>query len=82
MTVDDLTCRAVAGLLTEYLEGALPASERSRLEQHLATCPNCTCYFDSLRLTIRLLGMLPPESIAPELMERLLAAFRGWRAAD
>lgn len=82
MAADDLTCRAAAELLTEYLEGALPPTERSRLERHLATCPNCTSYFDSLRMTIRLLGTLPPEAIAPELMERLLAAFRGWRAAD
>ena len=35
MTARDLTCREVIDLLTDYVEDALPAQERRRVEAHL-----------------------------------------------
>ena len=46
---DDLACINVVELVTDYLEGALPAVEARRLERHLATCPGCTEYLEQLR---------------------------------
>ena len=79
MSVEELGCQEVVELLTDYLEGALPAADRSRLEQHLAGCEGCSNYLEQLRTTIRLTGTLAEELIPPEAMRSLLAVFRAWR---
>jgi anti-sigma factor RsiW len=78
VTVRDLTCREVIDLLTDYVEDALPARERRRVEAHLATCEGCTTYLEQVWETIRLTGMLTEEQIPDEEKQRLLAAFRDW----
>ena len=35
-TSRELTCQELVELVTDYLEGALPAAERARFEAHLA----------------------------------------------
>lgn len=74
-----LTCREIVELLTDYLEGALIARERARVEEHLATCPGCRAYVEQLRTTIGMLGRLREEDVSPGLLSALLRAFRGWR---
>lgn len=74
-----LPCREVVELLTDYLEDALPAGERARVEEHLATCPDCTAYVEQLRTTIGMLGRLREEDVPPGIVGALLDAFRGWR---
>jgi predicted anti-sigma-YlaC factor YlaD len=75
----DFTCRELVELVTDYLEGALTPGDRRRFEQHLAICPGCRLYVDQMRTTIRAVGTLTEESIAPEGKEALLQAFRTWR---
>jgi anti-sigma factor RsiW len=76
-----LACREVVELLSDYLEGALPAVERARVEAHLETCPECVAYHDQLRATIGALGRLREDEVPVRVLERLMAAFRGWRRA-
>lgn len=78
MIPQDLTCREAIALLTDYVEDALPAGERRRVEAHLATCDGCTTYLEQVRETIRLTGMLTEEQIPDGEKQRLLAAFRDW----
>ncbi len=78
MTERALTCHEVIDILTDYLEEALPAEERRRVEEHLATCDGCTAYLETMRETIRLTGMLTEEQIPVEQKEQLLDAFRDW----
>jgi anti-sigma factor RsiW len=73
-----LTCRELVELVTDYLEGALPPSDRSRFDEHLTTCPYCRIYLDQIRQTILVLGHLPEDGIPPEALDELLARFRGW----
>jgi anti-sigma factor RsiW len=77
----EMTCRELVELVTNYLEGALPAPDRIRLEAHLVECPYCEEYIAQMRLTVMALGRLPPEPIDPAREEELLEAFRGWRRA-
>jgi anti-sigma factor RsiW len=74
-----MTCKELVEVITEYLEGTLPAEDRARFDRHLAGCEGCHAYLDQMRETIGALGRLPPESLSPEAESRLLAAFRGWR---
>ena len=78
MGTGELTCAEILELVTEYLEGALPAAEREAFERHLSGCDRCVLYLEQMRETIRLTGALREESLSPEVCEELLAAFRGW----
>jgi anti-sigma factor RsiW len=77
-TETGLTCHEVVELITDYLEDALPATERARVEEHLAGCEGCTHYLAQMRETIRLTGMLTEEQIPEEQKAELLDAFLGW----
>jgi predicted anti-sigma-YlaC factor YlaD len=75
----ELTCRELVELVTDYLEGVMPPEERVRFEQHLVICDGCRSHMDQMRRTVQLLGRLTEERIAPEAQRDLLAAFRNWK---
>ena len=79
MTPVEMNCQTLVELVTDYLEGALPAPDRERLEAHLAVCEGCTRYLEQIRTTIRVTGMLREEDLEPEARERLLDVYRAWR---
>jgi anti-sigma factor RsiW len=51
-------CADVVELVTEYLEGRLPDSERRRVDEHLTECDGCTAYVEQMRTTIAVSGQL------------------------
>jgi anti-sigma factor RsiW len=75
---EDLTCKELVELVTEYLEGALSPEDRDRFEQHIVLCDGCGSYLEQMRTTIALAGSLTEESIPAEAQERLLGIFRDW----
>lgn len=79
MTAEPLTCQMLVELVTEYLEGTMPPAERARFEAHLAVCPGCVTYVDQMRQTIRTLGALSADDLAPQAKDDLLVLFRTWR---
>jgi anti-sigma factor RsiW len=76
---EDLACTEEVEMMTDYLEGALPAAEARRLERHLETCPGCTEYLDQIRAVAGSLGGLTGDSISTEMRDGLIAAFRDFR---
>lgn len=79
---DDLACRELVELVTDYLEDVLSADDRARFDRHLATCPHCRTYLDEMRLTIELTGRLAEDDLPPESRDALLDAFRTWKATE
>jgi predicted anti-sigma-YlaC factor YlaD len=79
MATAEMTCKELVELITDYLEGRLPRSERRRFDEHVKQCKYCTTYLDQMRVTIRVLGRLREESIQPAAREELLSAFRDWK---
>lgn len=77
----EMACRELVEVVTDYLEGALSAHDRLRLEAHLAECQYCLDYIAQMRRTIEVLGKLPAQPVDPAQQEVLLDAFRGWRGA-
>jgi anti-sigma factor RsiW len=75
-----VTCIELVELVTDYLEGSMPADERARFDEHISGCEGCTTYLEQLRITIRLTGMLTEEQIGADTRAVLLDAFRDWRA--
>ena len=78
---DEMACRELVEVITDYLEGTMAEQDRRRFEAHLEACPYCVTYLEQMRETIESLGELTVESLSPRLREDLLAGFRGWRAA-
>lgn len=75
-TLRDLTCRELADLLMDYLDGALPPGERASFEAHLAECEDCLVYLRSYRVTVALGKTYgaPDEGAEPEMPEELVQA--------
>jgi anti-sigma factor RsiW len=79
--VEQLSCRELVELVTDYLEGALSEKERLRFEEHIGLCSGCRTYLEQIRQTISVLGHFPVEALSAEAENELLEAFRGWRSA-
>ena len=75
----DITCRELVELVTDYLEDALPTSDRLDFERHLVWCSWCRDYVDQVRATIELTGAAEDVDPSPPLREHLLDAFRDWK---
>ena len=58
----DLPCDEFVELVTDYLEDAVDARGRERIDDHLRLCEGCRTYLDQMRETIRALG----HAIGPE----------------
>jgi anti-sigma factor RsiW len=78
----ELTCAEVVELVTDYLEGRLPDYDRRRFDEHVAICEGCATYLEQMRATIATAGRVRAADLPPELGERLLQAFRGWRSGQ
>ncbi len=79
---EELACRQVVELITDYLEGALPRAQRRRLDAHLAGCEHCSESLEQMRATIRLTGRLEPQDLTPAMREEFSALYRRWRAQE
>ena len=71
-----MTCHDVAARVTEYLDGALSASERACFEAHLEECEDCRAYVAQFAATLNALVALRGDEPAPDALDALLDAFR------
>jgi anti-sigma factor RsiW len=72
-------CQQAVELVARYLEGALARDERRRFEARLRSCPNCSSYFEQIRMTIWLSGTIEPEDLTEEARAELTELYRRWR---
>jgi anti-sigma factor RsiW len=61
----DVACRDLVALITDYLDGTLPADWRPALDRHLADCDGCTTYVQQIRSTIDALKRLGTDQRPP-----------------
>lgn len=81
---DDLPCAVFVEMVTDYLDGAIPADLRARLDAHLGICPGCTSVLEQIERVVQLAGRLTEddvEALPDAEREQLLAAFRAARQA-
>jgi hypothetical protein len=79
MGVPELTCKELVEVVTDYLEGSMPAERRLLFEEHLAFCEGCQTYLEQLQETIRLAGTLVEDDLGSEARDALLGVFRDWK---
>jgi predicted anti-sigma-YlaC factor YlaD len=74
--MDQKTCHALLGSLSDYVDGAAEDELCAEIERHLASCEDCRIVVDTLRKTITLYkasaGQIQvPEEVRLHLFERL-----------
>lgn len=73
-------CRQIFALLSQYLDQELPARSCEEIRAHLADCPPCIEFLDSLKKTVTLChdceGSEKPAPLRGDTRERMLAAWR------
>jgi anti-sigma factor RsiW len=73
MTIE---CREVVQLVTDYLEDALDATTRTKLEAYLTVCDACAEYVRQIQATLRSVGHIRPDTLSPQVQADIVAAFR------
>ena len=68
-----MTCRDVAEMLVDFVEGELPEQEMLILQRHICACPPCMFYLETYHTTIQVTHALPEEPLPPEFEARLRA---------
>jgi anti-sigma factor RsiW len=79
MSTEALNCNELVELVTEYLEGTLPPTERRRFEEHLGVCSGCRTYLAQMRQVVQAVGRLTEANIEPSARDDLLQLFRDWK---
>jgi anti-sigma factor RsiW len=78
-----IACREVVDVATDYLEGELTDPLLSLLEEHLPECDGCTEYLEQLRHTVRALRALPEARRSESAqLDELKRIFRAWADSD
>ncbi len=69
-----MNCKKVILELSTYLDGALDATVRIDLEQHLMRCTDCRLVVDTTRKTIQIFCNSEPVPLPEDVRNRLHAA--------
>jgi anti-sigma factor RsiW len=69
-----LTCKQFLAELSDFLDEKTQSEIRSKLERHLAECPNCWVVCDTTRKTIQVYKGMSACAIPEDVHSRLMAA--------
>jgi anti-sigma factor RsiW len=69
-----LTCKDFLNELSDYLDEAVDAEVRAKLEKHITQCPNCWVIADTTKQTIQIYKGMEPYRIPSDVEARLMAA--------
>ena len=76
-------CKEVFALLSQYLDLELPPGECAEIEEHLADCPPCVEFMESLRKSVELCRESRPGVMPPPLTAKARAELkRAWKKAQ
>lgn len=78
-------CKAIFALLSDYLDHELPEDLCRDIDAHIADCPPCVAFVESLRKTIELCRKAKeldaPPPLADSARRELFAAYQAMLAA-
>lgn len=69
-------CRKMSSVFSRYLDRELQQKLCQKLEGHLARCPDCRMYLDTMKKTITLYRSLESEPLPKTAEKRLFATIR------
>ena len=71
-----MECKQIQAMLTPYLEGLVSPDEKQLVEQHLASCTQCTDAIEDLKKTAGLLRNLEEVEPPPWFTQKVMARVR------
>ena len=71
-----MKCAQVRELFGAYWDDEITQAEREWIESHFAACASCRDEYETFSRTLELVGSLPREEAAPDLVERVMARTR------
>jgi predicted anti-sigma-YlaC factor YlaD len=74
-----MTCKELVEIVTDYIEGSLPAVDRMLFDEHLSDCDGCRNYLEQMRHTIKLTGRLQEENLTTPQKDDLIRLFQNWK---
>ena len=77
---DDLDCKDVKELSSDYIDGDLEDTKASQLSRHLSWCAPCNAFVNTLRATVELLRATPKQEAPDGFRDRIREELR--RDAD
>ncbi len=75
-------CRELLDRLSDYLDGDLPAEVCAHVDAHLADCPPCRVFLESLRRTVRWIETSAPARMPEDLRREVLEAMSRLERGD
>ncbi|GAA2213641.1 hypothetical protein GCM10009850_091040 [Nonomuraea monospora] len=75
MEQGSLGCAEVLGLVTDYLDGALPPGRHRAVAGHLGACAGCSAWVSQVLATIAALGCLRDGVISAPVLAALRESF-------
>jgi anti-sigma factor RsiW len=72
---DEIVCQQWVEIVTDYLEGTLPADLQASADRHLAACPHCREYLEQMRRTISLARGLRDDDVPSDVIDALARAY-------
>ena len=75
----NFSCRDIAELITDYLEGSFTLGQRLRFQMHIGLCMACRNYLRQMKYTVATLGQLPSEPVPDHIKTALIERFRTWK---
>jgi anti-sigma factor RsiW len=76
--VEEMACNELVEIVTDYLDGTLPAQELAGVREHLSSCDGCQAHIEQMRATVRVLRSAPEELTSPQAANALVEMFRDW----
>jgi anti-sigma factor RsiW len=74
--LDELSCRQIFALLSEYLDAELPPDLCEKLSGHIEGCAPCVEFVKSLRQSVSLCREYQPDALPAPLAEEVRAKLR------
>jgi RNA polymerase sigma-70 factor (ECF subfamily) len=79
----EMRCRQLFELLSEFIDGQIDDDRCAEIRTHLADCPPCDAFLNTLRKTVEVCQKLPchslPEETRQELKQMLQAELTDWK---
>ncbi len=73
-------CKDLFAVLSQYLDAELTPADCAAIEQHIAGCPPCVEFVNSLKKTVELCrsadGPTEPPPLSEDIRQRLLEAYQ------
>ena len=72
-------CKQIFEKLSEYMDGDLPTDLCERIDDHMADCPPCQSFMESLRRTVKLVERVDAPAMPDEIRASVREAYERYR---